>query len=114
MVAAAARLASRPDASSLSLRRALLTTALGRIPDSDRVWIDRIEAARPQLAAGAIAATEDSVDRPEAERLDEAITAVKWMSLPPILGRLLLRIVSELEPRSCLELGTGFGISTSY
>ena len=114
MVTAAARLALRRKAISRPLRRALLTTALGRIPDSDRAWIDRIEAARPQLAAGAIAATEDSVDRPEAERLEEANTAVKWMSLPPILGRLLLRIVREREPRSCLELGTGFGISTSY
>ena len=114
MATAAARLALRRNAISRPLRRALLTTALGRIPDSDRAWIDRIEAARPQLAAGAIAATKDSVDRPEAERLEEANTAVKWMSLPPILGRLFLRIVRELEPRSCLELGTGFGISTSY
>ena len=36
------------------------------------------------------------------------------MSLPPVLGRLVIRLVRELEPRSCLELGTGFGISTAY
>ena len=29
-------------------------------------------------------------------------------------GRFLMRLVRELRPRSCLELGTGFGISGAY
>ena len=36
------------------------------------------------------------------------------MSLPRTSARFLLRLVRELAPRSCLELGTGFGISTAY
>ncbi len=113
MAAAAARLAVRGGPSSHPLRRALVSTAFDRIPAPDRDWVERIEAARPELAALAIAATHDR-DRPVTERLEEATAAVRWMSLPPILGRLLLRIVRELEPQSCLELGTGFGVSSSY
>lgn len=114
MGAASARLARRRDRPSRALRLALRTTALDRIPAEDRTWIERIDGARPALPAAAIAATEDALDRPEAEHLDEATAAVKWMSLPPVLGRLLFRLVREHQPRSCLELGTGFGISTAY
>ena len=40
--------------------------------------------------------------------------AVAWMSMPPVLGRFLLRLVHELAPRSSVEFGTGFGISAAY
>ena len=98
MAAALARLAGRRDHPSRALATALRDTARGRIPPEERVWIDRIEAHR----------------RAFAERRDEAARACTWMSLPPVLGRLVIRLVRELEPRSCLELGTGFGISTAY
>jgi len=35
-------------------------------------------------------------------------------SAPPRWGMFLLRLVRELAPESCLELGTGVGISTAY
>ena len=40
--------------------------------------------------------------------------ASRFMSLPRTWCRLLLRLVGELRPRSCLESGTAFGISGSY
>ncbi|MGH7317340.1 MAG: O-methyltransferase [Candidatus Rokuibacteriota bacterium] len=36
------------------------------------------------------------------------------MSLPPVWCLLLMRLVRTMRPRSCLELGTGFGISGAY
>jgi predicted O-methyltransferase YrrM len=34
--------------------------------------------------------------------------------MPRIWARFLMRLVGELAPRSCIELGTGFGISAMY
>ena len=76
---------------------ALRDTALGRIPAEERAWIDRIEASGRRIAAGL-----------------EIPVAVRWMSLPPVWGRFLTRLVRELAPGSALELGTGFGLSTAY
>jgi predicted O-methyltransferase YrrM len=37
-----------------------------------------------------------------------------WLSIPAPWGIFLLRLVRELLPRSCLELGSGLGISAAY
>jgi predicted O-methyltransferase YrrM len=96
------------DRTSRAVARALRTTSLNRIPADERAWIDRIEAWRKELA--------DSAARPDLAELGvhDVRAAVKWMSVPPLLGRFLMRLVRELEPRSCLELGTGFGFSGAY
>jgi len=96
MGASAPRLAARRDRASRALFRALWTTALGRIPREERQWIGRIEARRVELASA------------------DASPFVRWMSIAPVWGRFLMRTVRELAPRSCLELGTGFGISAAY
>jgi predicted O-methyltransferase YrrM len=114
MAGAAVSLGRRRGRASRALARALATTAQGRIPPEERAWIDRIEAHRRELASGALAAAAGPDGRDPAERQAEAAQACRWMSLPPVLGRLLIRLVRELAPRSCLELGTGFGISTAY
>lgn len=102
--------------SGRAVATALRTTALGRVPAEERAWLDRIAARRDELAAGAIAAHAASHpgDLDADARNAEAAAACLWMSLPPLLGCLLMRLVRELEPRSCLELGTGFGVSASY
>jgi predicted O-methyltransferase YrrM len=108
-------LAGRRDRASRCLRVALHSTALGRIPPEERAWIDRIEAHRRRLPSEIVAASRpDPRDLPASERMIEASAACQWMSLPPVLGRFLLRLVRELAPQSCLELGTGFGVSTAY
>jgi predicted O-methyltransferase YrrM len=96
MAAALPRLRGRSDPASRALRRALWTTALGTIPSEERAWIARIEARRAEMASG-----------------DGAVFS-KWMSIAPVWGRFLMRIVRELSPSSCLELGTAFGISAAY
>ncbi len=101
-----------PDSVSGAIAAALKTTALGRFPAEERAWAARIEARRRDLPAMLAAA--GSPERPQSERLSEAARAAAWMSVPPVWGRFLMRLVRELAPRSCIELGTGFGISTAY
>jgi predicted O-methyltransferase YrrM len=96
MGALAPRLATRGDRASRSLSRALWTTALGRLPREEREWAARIERRRNELGSAG------------------ATPFVRWMSIAPVWGRFLMRTVRELSPRSCLELGTGFGISGAY
>jgi predicted O-methyltransferase YrrM len=96
MAASLPRLAFRRDRASRALLRALWSTALGRIPQEERQWIGRIEARRAELASA------------------DATPFVRWMSIAPVWGRFLMRTVRELAPRSCFELGTGFGISAAY
>ncbi len=108
MLDALRRVRGRRDPASKALAAALRTTALGRIPREERDWIARIEARRQALASG------NGPGPPEGMGPAEFARAVEWMSVPPTLGRFLLRVVRELSPRSCLELGTGFGISSAY
>lgn len=115
MMGAAARLMRRRDRSSRAVAAALRTTALGLVPAEERAWIDRIDAHRRRLPA-LVASVEDpnSPRRPPSERLAEASRACQWMSLPPVWGGFLTRLVRELGPRSSLELGTGFGVSAAF
>jgi predicted O-methyltransferase YrrM len=98
MAARAAGLARASDRGSRALARALATTALGRIPPEERTWLARIEDRRPRVTELA---------------LEIADICALW-SVPEIWGRLQLRLVRELAPVSCLELGTAFGVSASY
>ena len=110
--------ARRDDAPSRALAAAIRTTVLGQTPAEERAWIERIEAGRTQIPKSAVEVAGEAADgsppRPEDEHLAEASQALMWMSLPPALGRFLTRLVREIEPRSALELGTGFGVSSSY
>ena len=122
MTASLARLAVSRDDAVRPVRRALTTAALGRISGDERDWADRIEARRRALAADR-AATGPSFD-PGSEgpqgkfsmgrRPTTVAVASSFMSLPPQWCLLLMRLVRELRPGACLELGTGFGISTAY
>lgn len=115
MTGALAGLAGRTDRASRAVAAALGSTAFGRLPREERAWVDRIEAHRRRLPSEVASIPgRDSRDLSTSERMGEASSALRWMSLPPFLGRFLLRLVRELAPRSCLELGTGFGISTAY
>ena len=112
MAAALPGVARRSGRGPKAISAALRATALGRFPAEERAWADRVEAHRRDLPA--IIAAAGPAARGHAERLAEATAAARWMSLPPVWGRFLMRLVRELAPRSCLELGTGFGLSTAY
>jgi predicted O-methyltransferase YrrM len=113
MAGQSARLAGAPDGVLRSIRTALWRSAVGRIPPEERAWIARIETHQRRLPPELAASLDRSGDAASEQKIDVA-TALQWISLPPILARLLLHLVRELRPRACLELGTGFGISTAY
>ena len=122
MAAAAPMLAVRRDRRSRAISRALATAASGRLPAQERHWVDRIEERRRALASRE-APTRAGIEPgsqgmpPWAETFGGtyAIDGLSVMfSIPPDWGRLLMRLVRELAPRSCLELGTAFGISAAY
>lgn len=119
LAVSAPRLRGRRDATSRALARALRTTALGRFAPQERAWIDRIEARRRRMGAEYTLPSSDPA--PEGEAGSEPLDATpelwsppfRW-SMPRIWARFLMRLVGELAPRSCIELGTGFGISALY
>lgn len=98
MAVASRRLAGGRDQVSGALARALWTTATGRYPPEELAWITRIEERRRRVG----------------ESSDALAPACPFWSVPRVWGRLLLRLVRELEPRSCVELGAAFGVSASY
>ena len=117
-----ARLAATRDPAAVPLRRALRTTLFGQVPPAERRWIERIEARRRELLADR-APTGPAFDPGPTgppgrfamgNRETTVGVACEFMSLPPAWCVLLMRLVRELSPRSCLELGTGLGISAAY
>jgi predicted O-methyltransferase YrrM len=102
-----------------AIARALMTAAFGRLSPQERAWATRIEARRreldassllirPRILAGGGAAANKAREGPI------PVAASAWLSLPRVWCVFLMRLVGELAPRSCLELGTGFGISGAY
>lgn len=98
MLGAAGRLAIVRGESAGALTRALVSTAAGRRPAAETELLERIAWRRTQLAA----------DHPELAE------TVAWLSITPLWGAFLTRLVAELRPRSVVELGTGFGLSTLH
>ena len=119
LAVSAPRLRGRRDRSSRALARALRTTALGRFAPRERAWIDRIEARRHRIGAeytlpGSDRAPGDEAGSPARDAIPELWSPPFLWSMPRIWARFLMRLVAELAPRSCIELGTGFGISALY
>ena len=118
------RLARKRDPTSRALVRALRTTALGRTPCDEREWIGRIEARRRELAA------DETAVPPGFKPGSKGGAAAAWFapiegpvpiwgisvlfSIPSAWGVFQMRLVRELAPKSCLELGTGLGLSAAY
>lgn len=117
------RLIGRRDPTSRALARALRTTALGRIPEDERGWFAAIESHRRALVA-------DQTDLPAGFEVGQA-PAPPWLarlnngptpisgltqlcSVTSLWGLFQMRLVRELAPRSCLELGTALGMSAAY
>jgi predicted O-methyltransferase YrrM len=122
MAGSAARLLAARQPMPRALGRALLATAGGRADDAERDWFTRIERWRAELDSrradirAEFAPGRDGMPAWTAP-LDGPMPAwgiSQMFSIPPLWGRLLTHLVRELRPRSCIELGTAFGISTCY
>ncbi len=101
-------LARRREPGLRALAAALRATAFDRLRADERAWAERVEARRRELIEF------PPPGSPEELQVIDFGGAVAWMSMPPVLGRFLLRLVHELAPRSSVEFGTGFGISAAY
>jgi predicted O-methyltransferase YrrM len=122
MRAALARIALGRDPGWASVARALRPCARGGLPPEERAWSARIESRRRELNESDAEvrpgfALDGAPLPPWAAFFDHSMplfAPTAFLSIPPIWGAFLLRLVRELSPRSCLELGTGLGISTAY
>ncbi len=115
------------DRTTRVLARALRTAATGRVSPAERAWVARVEERRRRLVeeGGTTAAVFSEVGP---ARKDDAASAgfdhveregplagkCETISVPPRWGVLLMRLVGELAPRVCVELGTGFGLSAAF
>ena len=113
-----ARRAPRGDA----VADALEATARGRFDPAERRGLERFETRRRELtstrkdirsgvdpAGGAVPAW--------ARGFAGSIPlwgAATMVSIPPVWGRLLFRLIREVRPARALELGTAFGVSTLF
>jgi predicted O-methyltransferase YrrM len=115
-------IASR-DPASRAAARALGATALGLGGGGTSGWIDRIEERREELASERTAVAPDF--DPAAGGVTGSWFAgiegpvpiwgiARMFSIPPAWGAFLLRLIRVLAPSSCLELGTGLGLSAAY
>jgi predicted O-methyltransferase YrrM len=109
MGASLPRLARGRGEARRALARTASTIALDRIPFEERQWAARIEARRRELYS------RDERARPFQDNLPHTVAqASRWTPIPPVWGVFLMRLVRQLRPQSCLELGTGIGISAGY
>lgn len=117
MAVSAKRLRGHGERGSIAVRAALEATAAGRTSPEEQRWLDRVEGRRAELPFELVAAIGDEEARPPAEdakRLGDAWEVSRWLSIPALWGRFLMMLVRELAPSSCLELGTGWGLSAAY
>jgi predicted O-methyltransferase YrrM len=116
------RVVGRHDPTSRALARALGSVALQRLRPAEREWVCRVEARRRELAADPRALRPDFEARPgmapddflDSEDRPPIAGIAVLLSIPQWWGEFLLRLVREIAPGRCLELGTAVGISTAY
>jgi predicted O-methyltransferase YrrM len=122
MAVFAMRLAASRARVDRAVARALTTTAFDRIPGEEREWIERIESRRRDLISQHVV-TQPIFDpgtpgpKGDLQVMYEPVSlhlASQLMSLPRMWCILLMRLIRELVPQACLELGTAFGISGAY
>jgi len=115
------------DPRASAIATAIADAVSGDAPPDERSWIERIEKLRRRLYASAekldvVDYGAGSADMSlSAEQMYEGRTIETTVgeraaraSQPPQWCLLLMRLVRELEPASCLELGTSVGMSAAY
>jgi predicted O-methyltransferase YrrM len=107
------RLRRSNDPGAPALARAVQAITGRGIEPAEADWIERIEAARAEFAlrpgriAGLAPSPGESRSFPPAHLANVSSIHRPW-------GAFLMRLVRELRPQSCVELGAAIGISASY
>jgi predicted O-methyltransferase YrrM len=108
------RRSGAPDGAALA---SAVNAIRGRgLSAQERAWVERIEARRARLAARPGAIQFERPYLPEGMRsmlLTPAHIALT-ASIHQPWGTFLLKLVRELRPQSCLELGAAAGLSAAY
>lgn len=114
------RLREQEEPLRQTLADVLVATQQRRTAPEEQIWIERIEGLRKRLAASdAIVEarlaeyTGDEADAHEV-RVHTMSNLAHQKAQPLLWGLLLFRLIREFRPATCLELGTGLGISTAY
>jgi len=110
-----------------SLAKAMRAAIAGEVSDLEEEWIDKIESLRAELARSTEEILVVDYGARSAELDLSADEMYEGRETPKVVGDvcknaantkqwllLLFRIIRELRPRLCLELGTNLGISASY
>jgi predicted O-methyltransferase YrrM len=106
------RRSDHPDAQALA--RAIDAIRGRGIAASEADWIERIERRRSRFAAQSTVIQLGERPSPAGPRERSPRYLARVSSIHRPWGTFLLRLVRELRPRSCLELGTAIGISAAY
>jgi predicted O-methyltransferase YrrM len=119
------RRATAQGATTSAVIAAVKKSLAGQASQEEAGWIDRVERKRQELAASATpltivdfgAGTKSQFDT-DGSAVSHTITKtlgeMTRSSKPPRWAFLLFRIVRELGPEACVELGSCVGISASY
>lgn len=111
------------DGFSQLARRALETALSGNLSADERAWSDRIEQARDALErspravrfADLGAGAPGDAPRSTPATVESTVGSIaRQCSKPPRWCLALLRLLTELRPGTCVELGTCVGVSAAY
>lgn len=119
------RRATTRGATTSAVVSAVKKALAGQAAEDEAAWIERIEKKRRELAASAApltivdfgAGTKSQFDQDGADpshTITKTLGEMTRSSKPPRWAFLLFRIVRELGPEACVELGSCVGISASY
>lgn len=110
-----AALRESTDPLSRCVARALETTLAHDVTAEEASWVRRIEAIRRELCASKQPLVAERSPAARQRGKDPTVGDVcHRASKSPLWALLLLKIVRELRPACCLEMGTCLGISAAY
>jgi predicted O-methyltransferase YrrM len=110
-----------------TIAQSIRATVNQRLTPEEKLWIDRIEQLRSAMNGSSekIIRTDYGAGSPDADRTkeemqsgfatDDSIGNVSRVaSKPPFWCGLLFKLLRDMRPASCIEMGTAVGISASY